>query len=113
MELFHRTCCQIMLAEIAQTSWDPETGTLTAAKELAQERMTADLVNASWFKDAFSDLDINKSKGKKQPAPPMEALFNLDEDRSVTIIHEHHMQRPTTKSPPPAKGTISLLTWQT
>ena len=36
MELFHRTCCQIMLAEIAQTSWDPETGTLTTAKELGQ-----------------------------------------------------------------------------
>ncbi len=33
MELFHRTCCQIMLIEIAQTSWDPETGTLTMAKD--------------------------------------------------------------------------------
>ncbi len=92
MELFHRTCCKIMLAEIAQTSWDPETGTLTMAKKLAQERTTADLVNASWFKDVFFDLDINNSKGKKQPAPPPEALFNLDGDRLVMTIHENHMQ---------------------
>jgi hypothetical protein len=34
-----------MLAEIAQTSWDPKTGTLTMVKELAQERTTADLMN--------------------------------------------------------------------
>jgi hypothetical protein len=47
MELFHQTCCQIMLAAIAQTAWDPETGTLTMTKELAQERTMADLVNAS------------------------------------------------------------------
>jgi hypothetical protein len=80
MELFHRTCCQIMLAEISHTSWDPETGTLTTAKELAQERMTANLMNASLFKDAFSDLDLDKSKCRKQPAPPMEALFDLDEE---------------------------------
>jgi hypothetical protein len=92
-----------MLAEIAQTSWDPETGTLTTAKELAQKRTTADLMNASWFKDTFFDLDLDKSKGKKQPAPPPETLFDLDGDRLVTTIHEYHMKQPTLKSPPPAK----------
>jgi hypothetical protein len=91
-----------MLAEIAQTFWDPETGTLTMAKESA--RTAADLMNSSWFKDTFSDLDIKKSKGKKQPVPPLEALFNLDGYRLVTAIHEHHMKQPTTKSLPLAKG---------
>jgi hypothetical protein len=113
MELFHQTFCLIMLAEISKTSWDSETGTLTMAKELAEERMTADLMNASWFENAFSDLDLNKSKGKKQPALPLEALFDLDGECLVTTIHERHMQRTTTMSPPPAKAVISLLTWQT
>jgi hypothetical protein len=76
MEFFHQTCYQLMLAEISQTSWDPETCTLTTKRELAQEEMAADLLNASWFKDAFSDLDLHKSKGKRQPAPPPEALFD-------------------------------------
>jgi hypothetical protein len=53
-----------MLAEISQTSLDSKTGTQTTAKELAQERMTADLMHASWFKDAFSDLDLDKSKAR-------------------------------------------------
>ena len=109
MELFHRTCCQIMLAEIALTSWDPKTSTLTTAKELAHEKTTADLMNASWFKDAFSDLDLDKSKGKKQPEPPPEALFDLDWDRLVMTIHERHMKQPTMKSPPPAKGNNKVV----
>ncbi len=66
-------------------------------------------MNASWFKDAFSDLDIDTSKGKKQPAPPPEALFDLDGEQLVTTIHEHHMQRPTTKSPPLAKGNNKFV----
>ncbi len=61
-------------------------------------------MNASWFKDTYSDLDLDKSKGKKQPALPPEALFDLDGEQLVTTIHEHHMQRTTTTSPPPAKG---------
>ena len=103
MELFHRIFWQIMLAEIAQNSC------LTMAKELAQERTTANLMNASWFKDAFSDLDLGKSKGKKQPAPPPGALFNLDGDRLDTTIHKHHMKQPTTKSPPLAKGNNKFV----
>ncbi len=42
-------------------------------KELAQDKTIADLEKAAWFKDAFSDLDLNQSsKGMKQPAPPPE-----------------------------------------
>ncbi len=73
--------------------------------------MTADLMNTSWFKfkDAFIDLDLDKSKGKKQPAPPPEALFELDWEQSVTTIHECHMQQTTTTSPPPAKGSNKFV----
>jgi hypothetical protein len=110
MELFHQTCCQIMLADFSQTSWYPETGTLTTAKDLAQERTTADLMNASWFKNAFSELDLDKSKGKKQQAPPPEALFDLDGEWLVTTIHKHHVQQTTTTGPPcPAKDSNKFV----
>ncbi len=56
IEPFHWTCWRIMLAEIAQTSWYPETATLITAKELAQERMMADLMNSSWF-NSLSAMD--------------------------------------------------------
>jgi hypothetical protein len=78
-------------------------------RELAQERTTADLMNTSWIKDAFSSLDLNKSKGKRQPAPPPEALFNLDGERLIMTIHERHMQRTTTTSPPLMKGNNKFV----
>jgi hypothetical protein len=71
--------------------------------------MTADLMNASWFKDAFSDLDLDKSKGKRQPAPTPEALFDLDGEQLVMTIHERHMQRISTTSPHLAKGNNKFV----
>ncbi len=81
------------------------------AKELAQDKTTADLEKATWFKDAFSGLDLDKSKGTKQPVPPLEALFDLDGERSIKTIHKHHMYwtTTTTESPPPKKGTRELV----
>jgi hypothetical protein len=80
-----------MIAKITLTHWDSETGTLTMAKELAQEKTTTDLEKAAWFKDAFSGLDLDKSKGTKQPASPPEAFFDLDGELSIKTIHEHHI----------------------
>jgi hypothetical protein len=111
MVLFRGTCCQTMISDIQSTSWDSETGTLTTAKELAQGKTIADLEKAAWFKDAFSDLDLNQSsKETKQPAPPLEALFDLDDERLIKTIHKCHMHRTTTTmgSPPPKKGTREL-----
>jgi hypothetical protein len=112
MELFRQSCCQTMISEIQSTSWDSKTGTLTTEKELAQDKTIADLEKAAWFKDAFSDLNLNQSlKGMKQPAPPPEALFDLDGERPIKTIHERHMHRTTTttESPPPKKGTRELV----
>jgi hypothetical protein len=91
MELFRQSCCQTMIAEITSMHWDLETGALTMAKELAQDKTTADLEKAAWLKDAFSGLDLDKSRGKKQPAPPLEALINLDGEQSIKTIHERQM----------------------
>jgi hypothetical protein len=112
MELFRQNCCQTMISEIQSTSWDSETGTLTTAKELAQDKTIADLEKAAWFKDAFFDLNLKQSsKGTKQPVPPPEALFDLDGERSIKTIHKCHMHQTTTTtgSPPLKKGTRELV----
>jgi hypothetical protein len=81
------------------------------AKKLAQDKTTADLEKATWFKDAFSGLDLDKNKGIKQPAPPPKALFNLDGKWLIKTIHERHMHwtTTTTGSPPLKKGTRELV----
>jgi hypothetical protein len=70
-------------------------------KEKAQEKTNLDLENAPWFKNALSGLDLESGPGKKQQAPPPEALFNLDGKRSVKTIHECHIAKATMGSPPP------------
>jgi hypothetical protein len=74
---------------------------LTAQKEKVKEKTNLDLENAPWFKDAFSGLDLELGPGNKQQAPPPEALFNLDGKRSVKTIHECHVAKAMTRSPPP------------
>ncbi len=100
-ELLKATCCQMKLAECEQCTWDKETGTLMTQKEKALEKTDLDLENAPWFKDAFSGLDLESGRGKKQQALPPEALFDLDGERSIKTIHECHVAKATAGSPPP------------
>jgi hypothetical protein len=77
---------------------------LTTQKEREQSKTDLDLENAPWFKNAFEGLDLESGPaGNKQQAPPPEALFNLDGDRSVKTIHERHIAKAMTGSPPPRK----------
>jgi hypothetical protein len=100
-ESLKATCCQTKLVECEQCTWDKETRTLMTQKEKAQEKTDLDLENALWFKDAFSGLDLESGRGKKQQAPPPEALFYLDGERSIKTIHERHVAKATAGSPPP------------
>jgi hypothetical protein len=102
-ELLKVTCCQTKLAECEQCTWDEETGTLMTQKEKVQEKTNLNLENAPWFKDAFSRLDLESGPGNKQQAPPPEALFDLDDKRSVKTIHERHVAEATRGSPPPKR----------
>jgi hypothetical protein len=100
--MFKATCFQMKLAECKSCTWDAETGMLTTQKEKEQNKTDLDLENAPWFKNTFEGLDLKSGlAGNKQQAPPPKALFNLDSNRSVKTIHECHIAKATTGSPPP------------
>lgn len=93
MELLKRSCDQSLLAEMTTCSWDGETGILTTQRETRENNKLEELEKAAWFKDAFADLNLSKANNPKKLAPPPEALFNLDEERSVQTIHNRNLAR--------------------
>ena len=63
------------------------------ARLLLHDVTLEELEKAAWFKDAFVDLNLSKANNPKKLAPPPEALFNLDEERSVQTIHNRNLAR--------------------
>ncbi len=106
LELVKRLCCQVMVEEINQCHWDPDSGTLTTKQDAETAKNKEDLEKASWFKDGFANLGIAAKGGalKKQALPP-EALFDLDRDRSIKTIDHCNKEQPNDAgSTPPKKG---------
>ena len=108
MELVRKSCCPTQLSEMANCTWDSDSGTLTTQQEKAEEKNHVVLETASWFQDAFADLGLMMSAGNsKKPAPLPETLVNLEEDRSVKTVHHHHEEQQAATAPgytPPRKG---------
>ena len=93
-----------MIHEMNSCIWDLDRGVLTTAKEAVSNSAQTALENAPWYKNAFADLlglDIKKL------APPPEAIYNLDEDRSIKTIHNRNANRLTSvgSTPPRKKGS--------
>jgi hypothetical protein len=106
MDLLKQSCCSTLFTEMDTCLWDPETGVLTTQRETNENQHLEELEKAAWFKDAFKDLRLDKKGGPIQPAPPPEALFNLDEDRSIKTIHLRNEQRlPSTGMTSPPQNT--------
>ncbi len=84
IELFNRPCCPTMISEMGSCTWDSDSGILTTLQESAENQNLVKLEKAAWYKDAFKDLGMAKQGRLK---PPLESLFNLDEDRSIKTIH--------------------------
>jgi hypothetical protein len=104
MDLLKKSCCLTLFTEMGTCLWDPEIGVLTTQRETNKNQHLEELEKAAWFKDTFEDLRLDKIGGPKQPAPPPEALFNLDEDHSIKTIRLHNEHRLPSKgmtSPPP------------
>ncbi len=106
LELVKRSCCPVMVAEINQCHWDPDSGTLTTKQDAETAKNEEDLEKASWFKDAFANLGIAaKGEALKKQALPPEMLFNLDRDWSIKTIHHCNKEQPNnTGGTPPKKG---------
>jgi hypothetical protein len=95
-----------MIAEMDSCTWDPDTGTLTTAREANEKKNLADLEKAAWYKDAFEDIGAAKRSKFK---PPPESLFNLDEDRSITTIHHRNEVCSSLEAggPRPSQGKLT------
>ena len=112
MELLKRSCDQSLLSEMSTCTWDPDTGVLTTQRESSENNNLEELEKAAWFKDAFADLGLDTNGSTKTLAPPPEALFNIDEDRSIKTIHNRNMDRqPLPGSPLPAKNGNGNVVW--
>ncbi len=106
LELVKRLCCPVMVVEINQCHWNPDSGTLTTKQDAETAKNKEDLEIASWFKDAFANLGIAAKGGAlKKQAPPPETMFDLNGDRSIKTIHHCNEEQPSDAgSTPPKKG---------
>jgi hypothetical protein len=103
-ELIRKSCCQTKAKEIHLCTWDSEKMILTTPKDKSTDAGQS-IAQASWFKDAFADLNIAKKGKGRLPAPPPESLFNLAADRSVKTIHDKPASTPKEgKKRPPNKN---------
>jgi hypothetical protein len=105
LDLVKKSCCPTQVSEMANCTWDLDTGSLTTHQEAAEDKNRVVLETASWFKDAFANLGSRVDGKPKKLAPPPETLFNLKDGQSVKTVHHRHEQAATTVgSTPPQKG---------
>ncbi len=106
LELVKRLCCLVMVAEINQCHWNPDSGTLTTKQDAKTAKNKEDLEKASWFKDTFADLGIVAKGGAlKKQAPPPEMLFDLAEiGPSRLLIITTRSSLTTWGAPPPKRA---------
>ncbi len=80
LDLVKKSCCPTQLLEMANCTWDSDTGTLTTYHEAAEEKNRIVLETTSWFKDVFANLGSRVDGIPKKSAPPPKTLFNLGDD---------------------------------
>ncbi len=84
---------------------------LTTPKDKSTVSSETLMVQASWFKDAFADLNLTRKGKGRLPAPPPETLYNLAGDRLVKTVHDKNMvpsQGGFTSSPKRTNETVNL-----
>jgi hypothetical protein len=98
MKLVKNSCCPTQVSEITNFTWDTDTGTRTTYQEAAEENNRVVLETALWFHDVFAELGAGTKGNSRRQAPPPETLFNLDEDRSVKMVHHCHEHAAATSA---------------
>ena len=77
-------CCPTLVGEINTVTWDAEALDLVTAEDADDDARLSSFEKADWFID-IDKLRVSPKKKKSYTAP--EALFLLDEARSVTTLH--------------------------
>ncbi len=113
LDLVKKSCCPTQLSEMANCTWDSDTGTLTTHQEATEEKNCVVLETALWFKDAFADLGSRVDGKPKKSAPPPETLFNLKDDQSVKLSTIVMNRQPLPRvAHPHGRGKARLSKWQ-
>ncbi len=93
MDLLRATCDATLVAEIKDCDWDLDTQTLTTPQEKKEDKGIDELKNAEWYKNAFDLQSLGKTTKPTANKDP-EALFDLDANNSIKLIHNWHL-KPT------------------
>jgi len=78
------SCCPTLVGEMNTVTWDAEALELVTAEDAEDKARLSSFEKADWFID-IDKLRVSPKKKKSYTAP--EALFLLDEARSVTTLH--------------------------
>jgi len=94
MELLKATCDAMLVTEIDDCQWDPESLTLTTAPhEQKEEEDIEELEKASWWNNAFDLKEMGKKNAERAADKKPEKLFDLDADAlSFATVHNRHLQ---------------------
>ena len=95
MELLKATCdaMAMLVSEIDDCQWDPETLTITTPHKQKEEEDMEELEKASWWDNAFNLKEMGKKNAKRVANKSPEKLFDLDADAlSFATVHNRHLQ---------------------
>ncbi len=94
-ELLKATCDAMLVAEIEDCKWDPDTLTITTPHEKKEEEDIKELEKASLWNNALDLKEIGKKNDKRAANKKPEALFDLNADAlSFATVHNRHI-KPT------------------
>ena len=82
-----------LLHNIKDCEWDKEKRIITTAQELAEDKKQKEYSKATWYQDAvskYSGSGNDKKKGGQSNYAAPEAMYNLDEEKSVKTIHQRN-----------------------
>jgi len=86
-----------LLHDIKLCKWNKDARVVLTVKDQKEDQKQKEFEEATWYQDAVSKYDNGGDKNKKQGdmseyAAP-EAMYNLDEDKSVKTIHGRNDNR--------------------
>ena len=92
-KLLTRAFCPASMYEINSCQWDKETKVLTTPGEKEEQKNSADIESAAWYRDKVGEHMVDNKKKSKRPYAAPEDPYDLDSDKYVKTIHERNDHR--------------------